>query len=121
LVRMNNRQIGTLGEEIAVSDLQLKGMKILERNFRCRFGEIDIIAQMHDVVIFVEVKTRRSRKCGLPEESVDYRKQRRLRLLAGYYLAKHNSLPNVYRFDVYAINLDRENRLVSVRVLENCF
>ena len=117
----SNREIGVIGEDIAAGILKERGYIILERNFRCRYGEIDVIARIEDTVIFVEVKTRRNRRCGFPEESVDYRKQKKLRLLAEYYLAKNRNLPRILRFDVYAIRLDETNRPESVRVLENCF
>jgi len=121
LTGFSNREIGVIGEDIAAGILKERGYVILERNFRCRYGEIDVVARIEDTVIFVEVKTRRNRRCGFPEESVDYRKQKKLRLLAEYYLAKNRNLPRILRFDVYAIRLDETNRPESVRVLENCF
>ncbi|MBU7005438.1 YraN family protein [Phosphitispora fastidiosa] len=118
---LNKKEIGAIGEDIAANALIEHGYKILERNFRCRYGEIDIIAGFGDTVVFVEVKTRRNGRYGFPEEAVDYRKQKKLRLLAEYYLAKNRNLPRILRFDVYAIRLDETNRPESVRVLENCF
>ncbi len=121
LAGLSKRQIGAIGEDLAAAAMEESGYTIIERNFRCRYGEIDVIARMGDTIVFVEVKTRRNRCCGFPEESVDYRKQRKLRFLAEYYLAKNYHLPRNFRFDVYAVRLDKINRLESVRVLENCF
>ncbi len=117
----NKKEIGAIGEEIVVSLLEEKGVTVLERNFRCRFGEIDVIARDGDKLVFIEVKTRKSRKYGVPEEAVDYRKQRKLRSLAAYYLAKHAVRASGCRFDVYSVCLNKDDTLESVRVLENCF
>lgn len=85
---MNNRQLGTLGEDIAAHMIMERGYTILERNFRCKYGEIDIIATDGELIIFVEVKTRRTKRFGLPEEAVGQIKQNRLRQLAALYLEK---------------------------------
>ncbi len=115
------KELGALGEEMAAGMLKEKGYAIIEQNFRCRYGEIDIIARDGDKIIFIEVKTRRSLKYGFPEEAVDFRKQKRLRLLAALYLAGHFSMSHSCRFDVYSLYLDQDNSLKSVRIFENCF
>ncbi|WP_418790060.1 YraN family protein [Phosphitispora sp. TUW77] len=116
----NKRAIGAIGEDIATQMLNEQGYIILERNFRCRYGEIDVIARIGDTLVFVEVKTRRNKHCGTPEESVDYRKQSKLRLLAKYYMYINQNYSQKIRFDVYAVRLDKTNMLESVQVLENC-
>ena len=82
-------KLGRRGEAIAVSFLKRQGYKIIERNYRSKLGEIDIIAREKDNIVFVEVKTRRSDDFGLPQEAVSYRKQYRLTKIALGYLAYH--------------------------------
>jgi putative endonuclease len=79
------------------------GMRLLARNHRCRFGELDLVMHTESVLVFVEVRFRRSSRFGSPAETIDSRKQRRLIAAAGHYLQKHpSSLP--CRFDVVAIS-----------------
>lgn len=117
----HNQKIGAIGEEIAADLLKRNGLVILARNFRCRYGEIDIVAKDHKTLVFIEVKTRKSLRFGRPEEAVDYRKRAKLRLLAALYLKDNVTQVTSYRFDVYAIYLNEENKLQSAEVLENCF
>lgn len=117
----HNQKIGAIGEEIAVELLKRNGLVILARNFRCRFGEIDIIARDQRTLVFIEVKTRKSLNCGRPEEAVNYKKRARLRLLAAVYLQKNLSLVTYCRFDVCSIYLNEQNALKSAEILQNCF
>jgi len=117
----NKKALGFLGEDIAVKLVQEKGFTVLERNFRCKHGEIDIIARDGKKIIFIEVKTRKSARYGTPEEAVDWRKQKKLRLLAVHYLSKHCLKFCSCRFDVYSIYLNKDNDLQSVRIIEDCF
>lgn len=88
---------------MAAEYLQKKGLQIVERNFRCRLGEIDIIARQGNCLVFVEVRTRSSGTCGLPQESITAAKINKLRRLAQVYLLK-SSIYNVdVRFDVVAV------------------
>ncbi|MCX7725191.1 MAG: YraN family protein [Thermodesulfovibrio sp.] len=95
--------LGKEGEKLAIDYLLSKGYKILERNFRTVFGEIDIIAKHKDFIVIIEVKTRISKRFGKPELSVNYKKQQKLKKLALYYLSKKKEEHPV-RFDVIAIN-----------------
>lgn len=117
----HNQKIGAIGEEIAVDLLKRNGLVILDRNFRCRYGEIDIVARDHRILVFVEVKTRKNLRYGRPEEAVDRRKRAKLRMLAALYLQKNLPLLKSYRFDVYSILLNEQNEAQSVEVLQNCF
>ena len=101
---MNNRQVGTLKEQQAAAFLVQKGFLILETNFRCRLGEIDLIAQKDGELHFVEVKYRKNTAYGYPAEAVDYRKQFKICRVCDYYRLTHPSL-NEYgcHFDVIAI------------------
>ena len=86
----HNQTIGKWGEAVAMEYLRTKGYAILENNFRTPFGEIDIIASVEGLIVFVEVKTRTSRTFGLPEEALTYRKLKHMRSCAEYYAAGHD-------------------------------
>lgn len=100
---MNNKEIGKTGEDMAARYLQKHGYKILERNFLTRHGEIDIIAQDGDYIVFVEVKRRFSTAFGLPREAVTASKQRTIVFCATYWLGKHRLTGKPARFDVVEI------------------
>ena len=101
---MNQRQVGTQYESMAVQYLTEAGYHILERNFRCRTGEIDIIAKDGAYLVFVEVKYRASAACGSALEAVDYRKQQSILRVAQYYMVSHGyGTQTNCRFDVVAI------------------
>ena len=99
----NKIGLGKQGEELAVSYLKSKGFKILEKNLRSRFGELDIIAQDRNTLVFIEVKTRTSEIFGSPIQGVDERKQSRLRNLALRYIAEKGLGEQEVRFDVLGI------------------
>jgi putative endonuclease len=85
---MSNETInlGRRGENLSVEFLKKQGYKIMERNYRCSIGEVDIIAKEKNVLCFVEVKTRKTEEYGLPEEAIDWHKQRKLAKVALTYL-----------------------------------
>lgn len=85
----HNQHIGKWGEQAAADYLQSKGYRILEKNTRTPFGEIDIVATLQDVTVFVEVKTRTSRSFGLPEEGLTRRKLAHMLACAEHYAAEH--------------------------------
>ncbi|MCJ7435385.1 MAG: YraN family protein [Anaerolineales bacterium] len=85
----HNQKIGQWGESIAAGYLAGRGCKIIARNVRTPFGEIDIVAKQGDVILFVEVKARTSNKMGLPEESITTRKKEHMLAAAGHYAAEH--------------------------------
>ncbi len=96
--------VGAYGERRAVDYLiHEAGMHVLDRNWRCPTGEIDIVARDLDVVVFIEVKTRRGHDFGLPAEAVIARKQHRLRRLAAQWLADHPGITDEVRFDVISV------------------
>lgn len=100
----NNRKVGAAYEEKAAEYLKEKGYQIINKNFRCRMGEIDIIAKQNTILVFVEVKYRKTASFGYPEEAVSFYKQRTIRKVAEYFLAKeHLSSDTECRFDVIAI------------------
>jgi len=99
---------GRRGEEIAAAWLAERGYHILELNFRCPLGEMDIVARQGDVLVFVEVRTRRTDRFGRPLESVGSTKQRKLSQIALYYLQRYGLEGMNARFDVVGIRLSRE-------------
>ena len=80
------RALGILGEELAAGFLDVQGYKLVERNYRCPYGEIDLIVQKDEALFFVEVKTRTGEKYGSPAEGVNVQKQEKIRRAAVYYL-----------------------------------
>ena len=113
---MNKRQLGFDNEQEAALFLENSGYRILETNFYCRAGEIDIIAENDGYLCFIEVKYRESEANGFPEEAVDIRKARRITRSAIYYMTRHG-IPDDHpcRFDVVAI-LGK-----NIEVIKNAF
>jgi len=105
--------LGALGERLAAEALQRKRFEILARNWRCPLGEIDIIAREGDVIIIIEVKTRRGRRVGTPEQGVDVRKQRKLCELAQCYIENIGWEGDV-RIDVVGVELSSSGELLRV-------
>lgn len=113
------RSLGILGENLAVARLQECGYRIVARNFRCVFGEIDIIAEEGEDLVFVEVKARRGRGYGLPEEAVHKRKQQKLIQVAQYYLNRYTLAECSWRIDVVAIDLDERGAAREIRIYQH--
>lgn len=109
---MSNFELGIWGEKEAVKFLKKRKYKVIEQNYRCKLGEVDIIARHGAYLVFIEVKTRASNRYGLPVEAVDEAKQRKLILLAQYYQKAKGLLDMPIRFDVVQI-LGEEVTLVS--------
>jgi putative endonuclease len=96
-------ELGAHGERIAAAFLTDAGLRVLDRNWRCRDGELDIVARDGDALVFCEVKTRRGTGYGQPVEAVGRAKQRRLRTLAQRWLAAHDEHAPELRFDVVGV------------------
>lgn len=114
---MNNIQKGKLGEKIATNYLTSKGSKILQTNYRLKFGEVDIIAKINKDIVFIEVKARSNINFGYPAEAVTLKKQRKIRNVAKYYIVKNKLEKASIRFDVIEIYL-KEKRINHI---ENAF
>ncbi len=99
----SNVEIGRIGEDIAEYFLSKKGYKIIERNYRKRFGEIDIIANDGGCTVFVEVKTRNSIQFGYPSQAVDSRKMKKIIKTANCYIAENGIFDGEFRFDVIEV------------------
>ena len=103
---MNNKEIGAFGEDAACEYLEDNDYEILERNFRLKFAEVDIIAKKDDCTVFIEVKTRKNNLYGEPSEYVNYRKQQRIRDAASCYVDIENT---DMRFDVIEVFYTERN------------
>lgn len=118
---IQRKVLGMRGEEAAARHLEKNGYRMLSRNYRCRLGEIDIVALDRDVLVFVEVRSRSSNEYGLAQESVGGRKQFKLRQLAWYYLKAEGIDGRDCRFDVIAVLFDKNGRMKSLEHFENAF
>jgi len=116
---MNSKEIGNLGEKTAEKYLKEKGYKILEKNFKRKWGEIDIIAKKKNKLIFFEVKALQQtpEEIFLPEDKVDFKKKRRLRKIAQIYLSeKKMPLESAYQIDILAIRLPLSGELNKAKI-----
>lgn len=112
--------LGKKGEELALKYLKRHKYKIIEQNYKSRFGEIDIIAKDEDVLAFIEVKTRKSTEFGSPQESVDIRKQRQLAKAALEYISKRKIRNTNCRFDVVGI-ICLPDQEPKIELIKNAF
>lgn len=121
------RRLGALGERLAREHLERAGYHVLERNFRCRHGELDIVAAGHDTLVFCEVKSRVAGGHGGPEQplaGIGHDKRRRLRRLAREWLNapdRTGPRPSVVRFDAIGVTVDPSGRLVALDHVEGAF
>jgi len=111
--------LGRLGEELAKQRLKKLGYRIIETNYRCPLGEIDVVAKDGDVLVFVEIKTRRDRSLGEAKEAVHKRKQGQLSRVALAYLKSNHLLGSKARFDVVAIGVSRGKE--EIEIVKNAF
>ena len=116
---MNRQKVGKLGEKLAQKFLKRQGYRIRETGFRCPHGEIDIIAQKKDHLVFVEVRTKISLDFGTPEESITRAKKEKLIALALTYTSTHQNIPILWRIDVVAIELDEKGKTRRIELIEN--
>ena len=110
---------GAIGEDLAVDYLEKKGYRILQRNYRFEHGEIDIVAEGGNVLVFVEVKARRSKEYGEPEDAITPRKRVKIRATADSYLFENTIDDKECRFDVIAI--DYQQNKTEIRHIEDAF
>lgn len=119
---MSTKQDGDWGEALVAEYLEARGCRIVEIEWRCRFGEIDLIAEQEGTLLFVEVKLRTNLRYGMPRESVTAKKQEKLRSAALLYLSMHG-LDAPARFDVAEVYTDARHSARSTRIeyIENAF
>ena len=116
---MTNQSSGAWGEDVALRYLTRRGYRLVERNYRTRRGEIDLIVRHEDTLVFVEVKLRRTTGFGDPLEAVTQSKQKTLRRLAEQYLADHQPDYDTLRFDVIGILASRDR--LRINHIEDAF
>ena len=116
---MKRKDTGDRGEKLAQDFLRRRGYRILDTNYRCPEGEIDIVARHQDYLVFIEVRTKRSLKFGTPEESITRAKREKLRATAYYYQQAHDNLPPQWRIDVVAVELDQRGNPSRIELIEN--
>ncbi|MCS7254292.1 MAG: YraN family protein [Armatimonadota bacterium] len=118
---LTNIEMGRLAERAAIRFLKRKGYRILHCNLRVKGGEIDIVAEHGDVLVFVEVKARSSDEFGRPAEAVNERKQKRLTKLALQYIAEHERYCRDCRFDVVEVYMNRYGRIERINLIADAF
>lgn len=117
---MHKRALGIEGEAAVARWYERRGFEIVDRNWRCRHGEIDVVAVNRHVLVVCEVKTRSSDRYGTGAEAVDWRKQRTIRAVTAQYLAQRvGRAPRGIRFDVATVMITRDG--TSIRVIESAF
>lgn len=110
---------GKRGEDLAVAYLKSKGYRIIERNYKCLFGEIDIVAKEGNTVVFVEVKSRKSGDFGDPQTAVGWEKKRKISRIALKYLEEKHLYPCDARFDVVAVKMLPAGN--TIELIQNAF
>lgn len=113
------RTLGRWGESVAATHLEAKGYQLIERNWRCRWGEIDLVLRQGETLVFVEVKTRRGRDFGTPEEGITARKAQKLLQIGQQYVAERELDDVDWRIDMVAVELDKSGKLLRCEHLEN--
>ncbi|MBO9361798.1 MAG: YraN family protein [Thermoflexus sp.] len=117
--RISRRTLGTAAETFVAAHLEAQGYHIRARNWRCPFGEIDLIAEGDGWLLFIEVRARRNDRFGRPEESLSPRKRQRLQQAALAYLGQLEGPEPSWRVDLAAVSLDSRGRPVEVSFVEN--
>ncbi|MDA1317208.1 MAG: YraN family protein [bacterium] len=116
---MNNKYTGSIGENIASDYLQKKGYRILIQNYTSRWGELDIIAEFRQKIIFIEVKTRKDTRRGMPYEAVTRSKLHHLRRTINYYILTNKFEHRKHQLDVIGILLKPDNSVEELKHYEN--
>ena len=112
-------QLGKFGEDLALKKIKRLGYKQITRNYRCHLGEVDLVAKDRDTLVFIEIKTRKTKSIGYAKEAVDARKRRQLSKVALAYMKANSCLETKARFDVVAISLDGGNP--KIEIVKNAF
>jgi putative endonuclease len=120
-MKLTRKQLGTEGEKEALKFLERKGYKIVEKNFRSSFGEIDIIMKHGEELVFIEVRSRTDNSFGEPYETVNIKKQNKLYKLAEHYLNLKELQDMPCRFDVISLILTHDGSVRTIEHIENAF
>lgn len=118
---MENKKLGDLGEKHAARSLALKGYSILARKFRCRSGEIDIVAMDKGTLVFIEVRSRSDEEHGLPHETINRVKKRRICKAATAFQMKYDLLEHDSRFDCVSVIFDDNGNLKDIELIKDAF
>jgi putative endonuclease len=113
-------ELGKKGEEHAVGFLKKSGYRIIQRNYKNKLGEIDIIAKDKNTLCFIEVKTRTSLRFGLPQEAITFRKQKKLNKVALSYLKQYNLWDVPARFDTVSVVLNNQDK-IEINIIKDVF
>lgn len=116
---MKRQTTGVLGEKLASDFLITQGYKIIETNYRCKEGEVDIIARDGDFLVFIEVRAKTSRTFGSPEESITPRKKEHLANVAATYQQTHADLPEQWRIDFVGVELENGGKVRRIALIKN--
>ncbi|MFO8102248.1 MAG: YraN family protein [Dehalococcoidia bacterium] len=115
----DRKTTGAVGEKQAEKFLKKQGYKIIETNYRCKLGEIDIVARDKDTIVFAEVRTKHNLEYGTPEESVNSAKQAKLIKLAEYYMQQHQGTAQFWRIDVVAVEMGERDKISRIEIIKN--
>ena len=116
---MKRQDTGKRGEKLAAEFLKKQGYTILQTNYRCLEGEVDIVARQKDCLVFVEVRAKRSQEFGSPEESITPAKMEKLRRVSAHYRQTHEDILDSWRIDVVAVEIDWQNHPLRIELIEN--
>ena len=117
----SRKELGAKGEKLAARFLRRKGYKIVQRNYRCKLGEVDIVAEQDKTLVFVEVRTKQTEKFGPPQSSVTSTKRRHISRVALFYIKEKGLVEQSCRFDVIAITFPSGSRKPNIEHIENAF
>ncbi len=118
MIESTRGEIGRLGEALAKEYLEKKGYEILEQNYKTKYTEIDIVAKKGGQLVFIEVRTKSNARFGIPEETINYKKQRKLLWNAKAYVA-HQKYKGAYRIDAICIVLGEDHKPEAFEHYEN--
>ena len=116
---MKRGETGKRGEELARRFLEEKGYRIITNNYRCPEGEVDIIAQHKDCLVFIEVRSKTGKQFGSPEESVTTAKKKKLITTALRYIQAQDNPPQQWRIDFVAVEMDKKGEPLRIELIEN--
>jgi len=119
----NTKEIGSVTEDIALQYLKKNGLTLITKNFNVRIGEIDLIMKHNDSIVFIEVRYRKNTNFGFPEETVTFKKQKKIKATALLFIAKNAKFKNIQpRFDVVAMTPDNGSASnMSINWIQNAF
>lgn len=118
---MKNKELGDLGERLAAKFLRRGGYGILARKYRCKFGEIDIVAKDRDTLVFVEVRSRTDSEYGFPSETIDYKKREHIKRVAAEFLTRFDLFDYDCRFDCVSVLFDDNFKPKQIELIKDAF